>query len=322
MPPAPPTAGAPVPAAAVPAPTGDWIEANEQLKVQGIPPIPAGLAGEVARYGDFRGHGFVDWHPGRREMLVSHRKAGASTVQIHRLASPLGELEQLTDFADPVGRASYEPLGGDSIVFERSSGGNEAAQIYRLDLATRQVTVLSEPDMRHGIGGWLHLSSRLLYSSVPLDRTASGGRRAEIVQARTGFEMLDKDSAYAAGAGDRRDGRDGEANKAASWNNVEECRRRHCTKPGRHGPAHQSDHDRTRAITLERNAVEIAQPLYHPHDDGRDTGDIRNRHGDDSAYCRIGRMAFYDGIGLRSSPRRIDPCSYRGHTHERSRRGW
>ena len=56
----------------------------------------------MARYGDFRGHGFVDWHPSRREMLVSHRKAGASTVQIHRLASPLGELEQLTDFADPV----------------------------------------------------------------------------------------------------------------------------------------------------------------------------------------------------------------------------
>jgi hypothetical protein len=41
--------------------------------------------------------------------------------------------------------------------------------------------------------------------------------------------MFDKDSADAAGAGERRDGGDGEANEAASWNNVEECRCRHCT---------------------------------------------------------------------------------------------
>ena len=87
----------------------------------------------------------------------SHRKAGANTTQIYRLAAPLGELEQLTDFAEPVRTASYEPMTGDSIVFERSSGGDEAAQLYRLDLATRQVTPLTEPDMRHDMQGWLHL---------------------------------------------------------------------------------------------------------------------------------------------------------------------
>ena len=51
--------------------------------------------------------------------------------------SPMGELEQLTDFAEPVWQASYEPLTGDSIVFERGTGGNEASQIYRLDLASQ-----------------------------------------------------------------------------------------------------------------------------------------------------------------------------------------
>ena len=153
--------------------------------MQSIPPIPKALADEVARYTDFRGHGFVDWHPTRREMLVSYRKAGGNTTQIYRLASPLGELEPLTDFADPVRNASYEPLAGDSIVFERSSGGDEAAQIYRLDLATRQVTVVSEPNLRNDMQGWLHKSSRLLYLSVPLDRTASGGSRTEIAQTLT-----------------------------------------------------------------------------------------------------------------------------------------
>jgi Tol biopolymer transport system component len=185
MPPAAPAQSTPAMAAAPAVGSGDWVQPNDKLVLQGIPPIPASVVQDVARYADFRGHGFVDWHPSRREMLVSHRKAGASTPQIYRLAAPMGELEQLTDFAEPVWQASYEPRTGDSIVFERSSGGDEASQIYRLDLATRQVTVVSEPDMRHDLAGWLNLSSRLIYSSVPLDRTAAGGRRAEIVQTLT-----------------------------------------------------------------------------------------------------------------------------------------
>ena len=186
LPPAPPPPQS-TPAVAVPpsAGSGDWVKPNDKLVIQGIPPIPTSVVQDVARYADFRGHGFVGWHPSRREMLVSHRKAGASTPQIYRLTAPMGELEQLTDFAEPVFQASYEPRTGDSIVFERSTGGDEASQIYRLDLATRQVTVVSEPDMRHDLAGWLNLSSRLIYSSVPLDRTATGGRRAEIVQTLT-----------------------------------------------------------------------------------------------------------------------------------------
>ena len=160
----------------------DTIAPNANLVVQGIPPIPKSIADEVARYADFRGHDFVDWHPTRREMLVSHRRAGGNTTQIFRLSAPLGELEPLTDSADPVRIASYDPISGDAIVFERSSGGDEAAQIYRLDLATRQVTVVSEPNLRNDMQGWLHKSGRLLYLSAPLDRTASGGSRAEIAQ--------------------------------------------------------------------------------------------------------------------------------------------
>jgi dipeptidyl aminopeptidase/acylaminoacyl peptidase len=162
--------------------SGDTMAPNANLVVQGIPPIPKGIADDAARYNDFRGHVFVDWHPTKREMLVAYRKAGGATTQIFRVASPLAEPEALTDFADPVRNASYEPITGDSIVFERSAGGDEAAQIYRLDLASRQVTLVSAPNQRHELQGWLHRSSRLLYLSLPLDRTAAGGRRAEVTQ--------------------------------------------------------------------------------------------------------------------------------------------
>jgi dipeptidyl aminopeptidase/acylaminoacyl peptidase len=176
-PPAPPAATA-APAIAPQA----VVTPNANLVVQGIPPVPQSLADAVSRYNDFRGHAFSDWHPTQREMLVSHRKAGANTAQIFRVTAPLTEGEQLTDGADPVARATYEPRTGQYIVFERASGGNEVAQIYRLPLNQpgAQPVLLTSPDERHAINTWLRKSGQLVYSSVPIDRTAQGGTRTKI----------------------------------------------------------------------------------------------------------------------------------------------
>lgn len=158
------------------------VAPNANLFVQGIPPVPQSLADAIGRYNDFRGHTFADWHPTQREMLVSHRKAGANTAQIFRVTTPLTDGEQLTDGVDPVTRASYEPRSGQYIVFERASGGNEVAQIYRLPLnqAGAQPVLLTNPDERHAINTWLRKSGQLIYSSVPIDRTAQGGTRSKI----------------------------------------------------------------------------------------------------------------------------------------------
>ncbi|HEX6706622.1 MAG TPA: prolyl oligopeptidase family serine peptidase [Albitalea sp.] len=176
------SAGAAAPA---PAASAAVLAPNPNLVVQGVPPIPQSLVQQVARYTDFRGHGFVDWHPTRREMLVAHRAAGGNTTQLFRVSAPLAEPEQLTNFADPVVAARYEPHDGKYIVFQRSAGGSEAHQVYRLDLDTRQVALLSEPSERHNIEGWLHHGSQLLISSLPLDRTAQNGSRATVTQTLT-----------------------------------------------------------------------------------------------------------------------------------------
>lgn len=158
------------------------VAPNANLFVQGIPPVPQSLADAIGRYNDFRGHSFADWHPTQREMLVSHRKAGANTAQIFRVTTPLTDGEQLTDGVDPVTRASYEPRHGQYIVFERAAGGNEVAQIYRLALNQpgAQPVLLTSPDERHAINTWLRKSGQLIYSSVPIDRTAQGGTRSKI----------------------------------------------------------------------------------------------------------------------------------------------
>ena len=161
---------------------------NANLVAQGIPAISQSLVDRVQKYTDFRGHGFVDWHPAQRQMLVSHRKAGDTLTQIYLLRSPMAEPEQLTMDAEPVASASFEPREGKSLVFARSSGGNEATQLYRMDLNTRQVTLLTDPDYRHSAPDWLNLSSQMIYTAVPLDRTAQGGRRAEVT---TTFWLMD-----------------------------------------------------------------------------------------------------------------------------------
>lgn len=150
------------------------------LHVEGVPPVPLSLVRQAAPYTDLRGHALVDWHPTKREMLVSHRAPGAATTQLYRLLSPLGDLQRLTHGADPVTRARYEPLGGRYVVFERAAGGSEVTQLYRLDAPGVEPVALTAPDERHALLAWLNTRSELIHASVPLDRTADGGSRAQV----------------------------------------------------------------------------------------------------------------------------------------------
>ena len=168
----------PVPAIAAQTTATAAIEPNANLFVDGIPPLPASIIQRVEKYTDFRGHGFVDWHPLRREMLVAHRKG--STTQLFLVKSPMAEPEQITQFPERVSDAMFEPREGKYIVFERSVGGNEADQIYRMDLATREVVQLSNPAERHNMGAWNKAGTLLLFASLPLDKTAQGGTRAAV----------------------------------------------------------------------------------------------------------------------------------------------
>jgi dipeptidyl aminopeptidase/acylaminoacyl peptidase len=179
--------------AAATATTAAVIAPNANLRAEGIPDIPKALADRVALYTDFRGHGFVDWHPKERMMLVRHREAGANTAQIYLLRAPGGKLEKLTDFPEPIGSASFDPVNGKYIVYPRDAGGNEATQIFRMDLETRQSTLLSVPDERSS-ASWNRKGDRVLVAAVPLDKTAQGGTRAAITTTLTSVDPLKPES--------------------------------------------------------------------------------------------------------------------------------
>ncbi len=169
------------------------VSPNANLLADGIPAIPQTIADKVAQYTEFRGYGFIGWHPLERSMLVRHREAGANIAQIYWLREPGGKLEKLTDFADSVATASFAPRGGKYLVYARDTGGNEATQVFHMDLATRQSTRLSSPDERSGFT-WSHAGDRLLITSVPLDKTAQGGTRTQIATTLTLLDPQKPDS--------------------------------------------------------------------------------------------------------------------------------
>ncbi|MDP2004081.1 MAG: S9 family peptidase [Rubrivivax sp.] len=162
-------------------PTAAVLAPPAAMRTEGVPALPAAPLEAAQRYNRVAGHAYADWHPTRREMLVSHRVPGASTTQLFRVRAPMAAPEPLTDGADPVAGARWEPSEGRYIVFARGRGGDEAFQLYRLDPETRAAVQFTPDGQRHALAGWLKTPRpTAIVSSVPLDRTAAGGSRAQI----------------------------------------------------------------------------------------------------------------------------------------------
>lgn len=119
----------------------------ESLVLDNVPPVPAELAERAGRYNEFRGATLADWHPLRREMLVLTRFG--DTTQVHLVKEPGGARTQLTFFPDRVENATFEPTRGDYFVFHKGIGGAEFFQNYRYDLATSDVTLLTDGKSRN-----------------------------------------------------------------------------------------------------------------------------------------------------------------------------
>ena len=140
------------------------IAPPENLIVDGVPQIPASLAETAGRYGSFRSANLADWHPAKREMLIATRFA--ETPQLHLVKMPEGARQQLTFFADSVGAARFHPNGGDYIVFAKDIGGGEWYQLYRYDMKTGSVTLLTDGKSRNLPGPWSSDGDRIAYMST------------------------------------------------------------------------------------------------------------------------------------------------------------
>jgi dipeptidyl aminopeptidase/acylaminoacyl peptidase len=142
----------------------DEIVPNENLVTEGIPNIPSSLAETVDRYNNFRGASLDSWDPVKREMLISTRFA--DTSQIHLVKMPGGARTQLTFYADRVAGAQYSPTKDDSFVLSKDIGGGEFFQFYRYDVATGDVTLLTDGKSRNTNPAWSYTGDKIAYGST------------------------------------------------------------------------------------------------------------------------------------------------------------
>ena len=147
----------------------DVVAPNPNLKAEGIPPIPATLAAKVAPYTEFKPATAVSWHPKERELIVA-RRAG-NVTQLHRVAKPGDEPQQLTEFAEPVRSGAYLPKAPDKLVFTRDTGGNEQRQLYRLDPGNAAPVLLTDANRKHQPVGVTHARDFLLIDSTDVDKS-------------------------------------------------------------------------------------------------------------------------------------------------------
>jgi len=140
------------------------IAPADNLIVDGVPKIPASLAETAGRYGSYRSASLADWHPTKREMLIATRFA--ETPQLHLVKMPSGARQQLTFFADSVGGGRFHPNGGDYILFAKDIGGGEWYQLYRYDVGTGDVTLLTDGKSRNLAGPWSSSGDQIAYMST------------------------------------------------------------------------------------------------------------------------------------------------------------
>ena len=137
---------------------------GDNLVVEEIPPVPGALADAVNRYTEIRYAYIADWHPKRREMLITTRFG--DSAQIHVVKRPGGARTQLTFFKDAARGASYQPTHGSYFVFSKDIGGNEQYQKYRYDVATGAITLLTDGKSRNTGGVWSKAGDRYAYMST------------------------------------------------------------------------------------------------------------------------------------------------------------
>jgi dipeptidyl aminopeptidase/acylaminoacyl peptidase len=162
----------------------DELKPNANLYAENIPAISKSIADSLAKYNDFRGHGFVAWHPKKREMIVSHREKGASFAQLSWLRSPMGKLDPITKHADPVSGATIDPIDGNFIVFESSKGGSEVFQLFRQSFDGKEAVQLTDSNFRHSRGAWRKVNGKhtgeFIVSSVALDKNLTEEQKKTI----------------------------------------------------------------------------------------------------------------------------------------------
>lgn len=134
-----------------------------QLVYDGVPKIPEDLADRIRRFQNSRSASLVGWRPDGEGLYI--RTRFGATAQLHFVDRPLGARRQLTFFDEPVSAARIAPKSG-RVVLLKDVGGNEFAQVFLLDEATGEVSLLTDGKSKNAWPCWSGDGRQLAYSST------------------------------------------------------------------------------------------------------------------------------------------------------------
>lgn len=117
---------------------------------------------DIQRYLNIRSARGADFGPdGTLTFLMNT----TGTFQVWRLDAPRIWPEQLTFHEERVTGAHWSPTR-DELIFSMDEGGNERAQLFRLDgEGSEEVPLTAMPEAKHQFGGWSHDGERFAFTS-------------------------------------------------------------------------------------------------------------------------------------------------------------
>ena len=142
---------------------GPAVQRSERgaLVIENVPDIPAALAERMYQYQQTRGASLQGWLGD--SLLITTRFA--ETSQVHRVAAPGGDRQQLTFFPEPVSGAAPAP-DARSFLFTKDVGGDEFHQIYQFELAKGAYRLLTDGKSRNGSPLWSDAGDRFAFSTT------------------------------------------------------------------------------------------------------------------------------------------------------------
>ena len=153
--------------AALPMPGTTSREQRGTLVFDGIATPDSTVNAALDNYLSARGATFHDFLPDGAA-LIGTRFADAE--QLHRVAGPLADREQLTFFSEPTGAARVPTAANaEGLVFMQDRGGNENAQINFYRYGDRSIRTITDGRSLQGSVVWAHDGRRIAFHGTARD---------------------------------------------------------------------------------------------------------------------------------------------------------
>jgi dipeptidyl aminopeptidase/acylaminoacyl peptidase len=166
-----------------------WVWAADlpnQLVIEGIPTIEAGLKKELQPYLNLGGASFRGWHPTERAAIVTTRVG--DFTQLHVMDTPLGKRKPVTHGNQPI-KTGWSQPHGTKLLYQEDADGNENFQLRVADFNNpkAEALLLTDGKSRNTDPVWSKDGKQIAYAS-----NRRNGKDSDIIVTNLTTPIVDK----------------------------------------------------------------------------------------------------------------------------------